>query len=123
MQNFEVFDDLLYNSSITIDIQVHDHGMFAISYKGKNLLNKGDSVSCKNNLREIVDDLTNYIENAKKWGIHPGSTIIFKIWDHGCQGYSNISFLNIGEIKSFVCSLRNSAKCNIEVRTSYHNFG
>lgn len=122
MQIFEVFDDLLYNSSITIDIQVHDHGMFVISYKGKILLDKGDSVPCKNKLREIVEDLTNYIEDAKKLGASPGSTVIFKIWNYDYQYHSNISFLNICEIKSFTYSLRNSAKCNIEVRTSYHNF-
>ena len=115
--------DISFYSSITIDIQVYDDGMYAISYKGKTLLDKKDSESCKNKLQKIVNDLTNHIKFVKERGVCPARTVIFKIWNYGWQGHNDISFRNISEIKSHLCSLRSSAEFNIEVRTPYYNFG
>ena len=116
--------DLSFGSSITIDIQVYDYGKtFAISYKGKTLYTEGDVSSCKDKLRKIVYEITDFLEIDEQMEVSLARTVIFKIWNHGWQGHSDISFRNMCEIKSFLCSLRSSAKFNIEVRTGLMRIG
>lgn len=109
-------------SSITVDVQVHDRGQFVISYQGKTLCN-GDKESCKSKIRQIIYDLSDKIASTEKSGFSSKKTVIFNILNCGMTGQTDVIYNNILDFKRFLIMLRSSAKCDIEVRTPYHNFG
>lgn len=115
-------DFLFSGSSITVDVQVHDSDQFVICYQGKTLCN-GEREPCMSKIRQIINYLSDSMTTVEKSGSRSKKTVIFKIQNYGMTGQTDVICKNIDDFKSSLFMLRSSAKCNIEVRTPYHNFG
>ena len=110
-----------FESPISVDVQVHDSDLFVICYQGKTLCN-GTKNSCMCKIRQIIYDLDK-ITTTEESGSRSKKTVIFKIQNYGTTGQTDVIYKNIYDFKSSLFMLRNSAKCDIEVITPFHNFG
>jgi len=115
MQNINFFE-----SPISVDVQVHDSNQFVICYQGKTLCS-GTKESCMSKIRQIIYDLDK-ITTTEESVSHSKKTVIFKIQNYGMSGQTDVICKNIDDFKSSLFMLRNSVKCDIEVKTPFHGF-